>query len=302
MLESYVRQVVDASMAENARSRTRFGYKVVDAWDVTNEVVSERNSDPVSADLGFAYKANDPWYSAGPADPNIGGYDYVKDIYLWATQEMNKNVGTTIAGQKITSADRFELYYNDFNLEWSASKLTHSLALIDHARAGGGEVDGLGFQAHINANGLNTTQFEASINAAIADRLRFSITELDCAITELGDFDSPPPIAQEEENQGKEYGQVAQLCVAHKSSCDCLQIWGATDDGAWIPNAESTPFTRWVADTREGPTKGKDGYWPKEGQFDPATLFDPAAGAPNPKTGHIVSNAYDQMLAALKAG
>lgn len=301
MLESYVRQVVDATMAENARSRERYGYKVIQMWDVTNEVVSEGPNDVIPAQLGFAYRGFDPWYKCGPETSGLTGYDYVPDIYLWATQEMNKNIGTRIGGQKIASADKFELYYNDYNLEWSTTKLTHVLALIDHARAGGGEVDGLGFQAHIQANGLDTKQFGLAIDAAIADKLRFAITEMDCSIREFPGSNWPT-VAQQEANQGEEYGEVAKLCVAHNASCDCLQFWGATDDGAWIPNAESTPFTRWVADTRPGPTNGKLGYWPKEGQYVSGTIYDPDTGALDPKSGHNVSNAYDEILAALKGG
>lgn len=301
MLESYVRQVVDATMAQNARSRERYGYEVIQMWDVTNEVVSEEKGDAVSPQLGFAYRGFDPWYNCGPKTSGLTGYDYVPDIFLWATEEMKADIGKTIAGQKITGADRFELYYNDYNLERSAPKLAHALALIDHARAGGGEVDGLGFQAHIQANGLDTKQFEAAVNASIADKLRFGITEMDCSVREIpsGDW---PPVAEQEKNQGEEFGEAARLCAAHKEACDCLQVWGATDDGAWIPNAESTPFTRWVADTRPGPTNGQQGYWPKEGQYVPATTYDPDTGALDPKSGHAVSDAFDEMLAALRGG
>ncbi|HEX5323095.1 MAG TPA: endo-1,4-beta-xylanase [Capsulimonadaceae bacterium] len=301
MMESYVRQVVDATMAQNAFSRRRYGYKVVEMWDVTNEVVEEQPRDPVPAQLGFAYRGSDPFYNCGPKTDGLNGYDYVGDIYKWATQEMAGNVGKTIQGQKITAADRFELYYNDYNLEWSASKLTYSLALIDHARAAGGEVDGLGFQGHIQAKSLDTKQFDASISAAIADKLRFAITELDCAIRE-NPGSGQPTVAEQETNQGNEYGEVARLCMAHKASCDCLQIWGATDDGSWIPNAEATPITRWVEDTRPGPTKGKVGYWPKEGQYDPVTVYDSFGGGPDTKSGHNISNAYDQILSALNGG
>jgi GH35 family endo-1,4-beta-xylanase len=299
MLQSYVQQVVDATMAQNAASRTRHGYKVIEMWDVTNEVVSEDAHDAVPSGLGFAYRQMDPWYHAGPENTaGVSGYDYIADIYHWASQEMTQDIGKTIAGQKITKADRFELYYNEYNLEWNASKMASVLNLIKHARQSSGEVDGLGFQAHIEANGLDTQQFNASIMGAIANKLRFSVTELDCAIhppTRAGE----PTVAQQEINQGTEYGQVTALCVKYQKSCDALQIWGATDDGSWLPNQEATPVTRWVIDTRSGPTKGKLGYWPKEGQYDPETLFDPITGMLNPNSGHTISNAYDAMIAAL---
>lgn len=300
MLESYVQQVVDATMAQNAQSRERYGYKVMAMWDVTNEVVSEDAKDADLPGLGFAYRANDPWHNAGPAGSEASaGYDYVNDIYRWAAQEMKKNIGKTLAGRNITAADKFELYYNEYNLEWSPSKMTRVLNMIRHIRQGGGEVDGLGFQTHIQANGLNTKQFETNINAAIAAGLRFSVTEADCTINETPKT-GEPSVAEQEVNQGREYGEVVGLCLAHQSACDAFQIWGATDDGSWLQNREATPVTRWVTDMRPGPTKGKVGYWPKEGQYDPETLCDPATGALDPKSGHNISNAYDQILAALK--
>lgn len=300
LLRSYVQQVVDATMAQNALSRTRYGYKVMSMWDVTNEVVSEDAKDAELPGAGFAYRGNDPWYNNGPRGADgATGYDYVNDIYRWAAQEMKKNIGATIAGRKITAADGFELYYNEYNLEWSQPKMTHTLNMIRHIHRGGGKVDGLGFQAHVLANGLNTKQFETSISAAIADGLRFSLTEADCAIKDPP-TGSDPSLAQQETNQGREYGEMIGLCVKHQKSCDCFQVWGATDDGSWLGNQEATPFTRWVTDTRPGPTKGQFGYWPKEGQFDTQTKCDPVTGNPITDSGHNISNAYDQLLAALK--
>ena len=87
--------------------------------------------------------------------------------------------------------------------------------------------------------------------------------------------------------------------MAQKKYCDCFQIWGATDDGSWIPNGEATPFTRWVTDTRSGATFGQEGYWPKEGQYDPATLCNSITGEPDLASGHVVSTAYDRIFAVL---
>ena len=299
MLRSYVQQVVDATMVQNAAARTRHGRRVVTAWDVTNEVLKE-DAQPVSPQLGFAYRDDDPWYNNGPSSvQGSPGYDYVGDIYRWATQEMTANAGRTIAGRRITAADGFLLYYNEYNLEWKASKMADTLALIQHIRATGGRVDGVGFQAHVEADGLNTAQFEADISAAISAGLRFSITEADCAIQQTPG-PGKPTAAQQQVNQGREYGEMTALCLRHKQSCDAFQVWGATDDGSWLQNAQATPMTRWVKDTRPGATQGQMGYWPKQGQFDPETLYDPATQALDPKSGQIVSTAYDQILAALR--
>ncbi len=299
MLRSYVQQVVDATMAQNAAARVRQGRRVVTAWDVTNEVIKEDAQNP-APQLGFSYRDEDPWHANGPSTANdSSGYDYVGDIYRWAAQEMTADAGKTIAGRKITAADGFELYYNEYNLEWKASKMADTLALVKHIRASGGRIDGLGFQAHVEANGLNTKQFEADVSAAIAAGLRFSLTEVDCAIKKPAP--GQPTAAEQQANQGREYGEMTALCVRHKQSCDAFQIWGATDDGSWLQNAQATPMTRWVKDTRPGPTQGQTGYWPKQGQFDPETLYDPAAGTLDPQSGQTVSTAYDQIVTALKA-
>jgi len=67
-----------------------------------------------------------------------------------------------------------------------------------------------------------------------------------------------------------------------------------------LRTCQVTPITRWVKDTRPGATLGQRGYWPKQGQFDPETLYDPATQALDSKSGQIVSTAYDQILAALR--
>jgi GH35 family endo-1,4-beta-xylanase len=299
MLQSYVRQVVDATMIQNATSRTRYHYRVVGMWDVTNEVINDDANAPDFPGAGFAYRRSDPWYTNGPSSAPGFGYDYVPDIYRWASDEMLQNVGKTMAGRTITDDDRFELYYNDYNLEWSADKFKGAMNLIQHTRAGGGEVDGLGFQGHIKASGSLSPQFETSIKTATAAGLRFALTELDCAINERpGPTDES--VAQQEITQGANYGAVMALCVKYGKWCDCYQIWGASDDGSWLANQEATPITRWVADTRDGRTKGQEGYWPKEGQLDPATLYSFQNGGPDPSSARVVSNAYDQMVNALR--
>ncbi|BDI32519.1 hypothetical protein CCAX7_45700 [Capsulimonas corticalis] len=301
MLQSYVEQVVDATMAQNAQSRMQYGYKVVAAWDVTNEVVSDDDAGAEYPGAGFAYRSGDPWYRNGPRAEGAGGYDYIGDIYRWAFQRMKKNIGTTLQGRKITSADSFLLYYNDYNLEWSAPKMARVLNLIRRIRHSGGNVDGLGFQAHTEAGKLNASQFATNIKAAIQEGLRFSITENDITITPPATDASQPSIAQQEQAQGREYGATMGLCLKYRKSCDAYQIWGATDDGSWLQNKEATPFTRWISDTRIGATHNMFGYWPKMGQYAPQTLFNPKTNDLDPHSGHNVSDAYAQLLTALKA-
>ncbi len=297
MLESYVRQVVDGTMVQNAISRTKYNYKVVEMWDVTNEVVNDNTKSTQYPGAGFAFRSADFWYSNGPSSSPGLGYDYVPDVYFWATDEMTKNVGKTIDGQQISKKDGFELYYNDYNLEWSADKTAEAFNLIQHARSGGGRVDGLGIQGHINSSNPLSPLFETTIKTAIANHLHFAITEMDCAINEDPRKGSKT-VAEQEVQQGENYGAVAALCVKYQKNCDCLQIWGASDDASWLPNQEATPFTGWVLDTRDGATKGKSGYWPKEGQFDPFTMYDNYFGGPDTTSGHNVSDAYDEMLSA----
>ena len=300
MLESYVRQVVDATLVQNAISRLKYHYKVVDMWDVTNEVVADNDNATPFPGAGFAYRPNDFWYNNGPSSATGFGYDYVPDIYNWAADEMRQDAGKTIIGDKITDKDRFELYYNDYNLEWDAAKAAHAFNVMQHARAGGGEVDGLGMQGHITAYDPINPQCETTIKTAIADHLHFAVTELDVAVDESagnGHRSVPDQLIL----QGQNYGAVAGLCVKYQKYCDCLQIWGASDDGSWLANQEATPITRWVADTRPGPTKGQEGYWPKEGQFDPTVLVpnNRFGGTDPAPAGRNTSDAYDELLRAI---
>lgn len=163
MLRSYVRLVVDATLAQNAAARARHRARVIEMWDVTNEAVSEGVEVAVPLPLGFAYRADGPWYNNGPKD--AGGYDYVNDIYRESNQ----------------------------------AKLAHTLAMIKHIRQEGGSVNGLGFQAHVSASGLDAAQFGRNFATAIASGLRFSVTEADCAIQETPRPDEAS-VAEQEAN------------------------------------------------------------------------------------------------------
>ena len=247
-LHSYVAQVVRATLAANAIARRQHRISpLFIAWDVTNEAVSDEDS--ASGVNGFRYPKSDVWRRVGPK--GIGGdtegYDYVSDVFQWAEQEMALDISRHQDG--ITPADRFRLYYNDYNGEWNAKKWQAIKNLIQHIQKTGGRVDGIGFQAHLIAgrDDLAQGQFGVSVQESIALGLRFSITENDFRIQ------TPPKenaLDQQRIWQAQNYAQVGEICRRYAAHCDLYQVWGCLDEDSWIPATfpgwgEATLFTGW---------------------------------------------------------
>ena len=232
-LHSYVAQVVRATLVLNARARRQHRVSpFFTAWDVTNEAVSDLN--PTGGVNGFRYPESDVWRRVGPKGNggDAEGYDYVSDVFQWAEAEMAQAIRSHRDG--ITEADRFRLYYNDYNGEWNAKKWAAIKNLARHIRATGGRVDGIGFQAHLIAgrDNLARGQFAVSVQETIAMGLRFSITENDFRI------ETPPKgntLEQQRVWQAQNYAEVGEICRKYASSCDLYQVWGCLDDGSWIP-------------------------------------------------------------------
>ena len=262
-LHSYIAQVVRATLVLNSRARRQQHISpLFTAWDVTNEAVSnDKSTEGVN---GFRYPDSDIWRRIGPK--GIGGdtegYDYVSDIFRWAGEEMARDIRSHRDG--ITEADRFRIYYNDYNGEWNAKKWEAIKNLVRHIRATGGRVDGIGFQAHLIAgkDNLARGQFAVSIQQTIAMGLRFSITENDFRIQ------IPPkenPLEPQRVWQAQNYAEVGELCRKYAPSCDLYQVWGCLDDGSWIPPTfpgwgEATLFTAWnPAANRYEPKTGQPG-------------------------------------------
>ena len=247
-LHSYVAQVVRATLVLNARARRHPPVSpLFIAWDVTNEAVS--NDKPTEGANGFRYPDSDIWRRVGPkgVGGDAEGYDYVSDVFQWAKEEMAQDIRRHRDG--ITAADRFRLYYNDYNGEWNAKKWEAIKNLARHIRATGGQVDGIGFQAHLIAgrDNLARGQLAVSVQETIALGLRFSITENDFRIQ------TPPKensLEQQRIWQAQNYAEVGEICRRYASSCDLYQVWGCLDDGSWIPPTfpgwgEATLFTGW---------------------------------------------------------
>ncbi len=182
-LRSYVKQITRATLAANAAARKlRHVSPLFIAWDVTNECVAD--DDSANGVNGFRYPKSDAWHQAGPKGigGDTGGYDYVSDVFKWAEQEMAEDIAAHRDG--VAAADRFRLYYNDYNGEWNPKKWQAIKNLVRHVRETGGHIDGMGFQTHLipGKDDLERGQFAVSIRETIALGLRFSITECDFRI------------------------------------------------------------------------------------------------------------------------
>jgi endo-1,4-beta-xylanase len=128
------------------------------------------------------------------------------------------------------AADRdAELYYNDYGIENQNPKSDAVYALLERLRERGVPVDGVGFQAHLDA------RFAPSLDELVQNFERFAalglsvnISELDVRIAGLGGS-----AAYKRAVQKQIYQRVSAACVL-ADACAGVTTWGFTDKYSWI--------------------------------------------------------------------
>lgn len=116
------------------------------AWDVVNEALSDSGG-----------------YRDSPFYTTIGEY-YIP-----------------IAFAAAAAADpAAKLYYNDYNIEYTGTKLTEALAIVDLIQGAGVQIDGVGLQAHFIVGSTNTADEYADVLSQFtAKGVEVAYTELD---------------------------------------------------------------------------------------------------------------------------
>ncbi|HET7826329.1 MAG TPA: endo-1,4-beta-xylanase [Anaeromyxobacter sp.] len=163
-------------------------------WDVVNEAFEDDGTWRRSL-----------WY-------DVIGPDYVEQAFRFARE----------------ADPAARLFYNDYGAERVNAKSDAVLALAARLR-GAGLADGVGFQAHLAADGYPT---EADLSANLA---RFADAGLEVAITELdvslasaaGTLDDRLRL------QASIYAGVAAACRA-QPACRRITVWGVTDKYGWL--------------------------------------------------------------------
>jgi endo-1,4-beta-xylanase len=185
---------------------TRYKGKVK-AWDVVNEVVNEAGNYRTGTSANDAFY----WYA-------VLGPSYIADAFTYAHAADPDAV----------------LFINDYNLEYSPSKLSGLITLVNQLKAASVPVHGIATQMHININTPNTNIDNMFIQLA-ATGLKVHVSELDIRINP-GNANPFTSTAALLDQQAQKYRYVAQ---SYKNNVPAAQrygitVWNVTDADSWI--------------------------------------------------------------------
>jgi len=166
----------------------------VGVWDVVNEPVSDRGGLRPSV---FARRL-------GPG--------FIADAFRTA---------------RVADADA-KLYLNEIGAEGINAKSNRLYEVVSALKRDGVPIDGVGFQAHANLEGLP--------GDFVANMQRFAALGLDIAITEADVGVPLPPDGEKLERQALIYEQIVKSCLT--VSCASLTLWGFTDSRSWISETQ----------------------------------------------------------------
>ncbi|QIL41597.1 endo-1,4-beta-xylanase [Pedobacter sp. HDW13] len=126
------------------------------------------------------------------------------------------------------------LFYNDYGHEYSSTKRTAILNLVNGLKSKGIPIDGIGLQMH-----TNVTQTDANLTAAIttaaATGLKVHISEIDISLNS-GDTPGASYTAALGEQQAAKYKTIVKAYNAiPKNQQFGITQWNVTDGDSWIP-------------------------------------------------------------------
>ena len=124
-----------------------------------------------------------------------------------------------------------KLYLNDYNLDYSSSKLTNTVAILNRLKAAGVPIHGVGTQSHLVVGNGAIPTFGTTLTTLASTGLDIAITELDIRMT-------TPSDATKVAQQNKDFKSVHAACLA-QSKCVGITVWGVDDGHSWIPSTFS---------------------------------------------------------------
>ncbi|RYY98810.1 MAG: hypothetical protein EOO11_06910 [Chitinophagaceae bacterium] len=179
------------------------------AWDVANEVISDRRDE---------YLRPSPWL-------RIIGPDFIDSAFTWAQQ----------------ADPAAQLFYNDYN-EISPVKREKIFRLVKGMKDRGIPIHGLGLQAHWAVNEPGRGQLDSTLQRFAALGVKLQITELDISVyPKEHDARARRPedsntafTAEREQQQRAVYRMAFELFRKYGSVLSGVTFWNISDRHSWL--------------------------------------------------------------------
>ena len=178
-------------------------------WDVVNEAFNDDGT-----------PRQDIWYKAWG-----NSTDYIADAFRWAHQ----------------ADPSAQLFYNDYNIEYSSPKVDAVYALVKQMKAQGVPISGVGFQTHLSTqygfpNLQDQLQRFADLGLNVAETevdVRTSVKPVSPATTPATYTDVPVDTLHQSAQEAY-WDQSLKACLAVQR-CISYTVWGVADSNSWIP-------------------------------------------------------------------
>ena len=208
------------------------------AWDVINEAISDGGGRRgINGVFGGSWTEDDVTYydqepeeteseglklnwSSGAGNQHFYwgyymGMDYAVKAYQYARKYADENGFSDL-----------KLFYNDYNLETSPSKLNEVIEFIKDIDAANGSpiVDGIGTQMHVQSS-ISREEIDAMFKALAATGKLIRVTELDVATG------SATPSSAQLEQQAKTYQNIVESYIENvpEAQRHGITIWSLSD-------------------------------------------------------------------------
>jgi endo-1,4-beta-xylanase len=121
------------------------------------------------------------------------------------------------------------LVYNDYGIETINAKSNGVYNMVQNFQQNGIPIDGVGFQMHIDLNGINYASFAQNLQRFADLGLALFISEMDVRM-------QLPATDAKLAAEATVYANIL-AAVLNQPACYAFQMWGFTDKYSWIPGA-----------------------------------------------------------------
>ena len=179
----------------------------VESWDVVNEAFLDNGLYRSTGDSGSV------WYQ------NIGA-EFIEEAFVAASQ----------------ADPNADLYYNDYNLSSSSSKINAVVAMVEDFQARNIPIDGVGFQMHVTSSYPSDDTIKAHFKKIVDLGLKVKITELDVRMNANSQHQQVSDAILKLQQQRYFDIVSAYLEVVPAAQRGGITIWGISDADSWILN------------------------------------------------------------------